>query len=120
MTDTPIIVGTIVIVAIAVIICYVIDKHVKSYLKKFADSQEQNETATFAKVAEGMTVAFEEALRRSFNEAIEDGIITKEEALKIVTDTFTAVKNEFIKSSKSYINNERPVLDSLDDDEDVD
>jgi hypothetical protein len=111
MNDTLIIIGTIVIVAIVVIVCHVVDTRVNSYLKKYSDSRDSEEAKTIAKVAANASTAFEEALKKSFNEAIADGVITKEEAIKIITDTFTAVKNEFIDTSKDLINKEKAEKD---------
>ena len=115
--EVLIIIGTIVIAAIAVIICHIVDVRVREYLKKYTESHDSEEANTVAKVASNAATAFEEALKKSFNEAIADGIITKAEALKIVTDTFTAVKDEFLNTSKDLINKEKLVKEFDKEDE---
>lgn len=116
--ESLIIVSTVLIVAAVVIVCYIVDHHIKEYLKKYTEARDSMETATVAKVVSNATTAFEEALKKSFNDAIADGVITKAEALKIVTDTFTAVKDEFIKTSKELINEESLEKESAAEDDD--
>jgi len=66
-----------------------------------------------------VSTAFEAALKKSFNEAIEDGVITREEAINIITTTFIAVKNQFIATSKDIINQEREAKETTGEDEDT-
>ena len=115
--EVLLIMGTVVIAAIAVVICHIVDTRVKEYLKKYSEARDTGEAATIAKVASNATTAFEAALKKSFNEAIADGVITREEALKIVTDTFTAVKDEFINTSKDLINKEKVSTDLVEEDQ---
>jgi antitoxin component YwqK of YwqJK toxin-antitoxin module len=108
--NTILVIGTLAVVAIVLIACYVVETKIKSYIESFANKRDDTEAKSLAKVASNAATAFEEALKQSFNEAIEDGVITKAEALNIVTTSFEAVKNEIIKNSIKLINNE-----SLDD-----
>ena len=120
MTDDAMtILSTIIIVAVIVIVCYLVDSRLKEYLKKYTEAHGSEETATIAKVASNVSTAFEVALKKSFNDAIADGVITRDEAIGIITTTFAAVKDEFIKTSKDLINDEKPseIIDEEDDDE---
>lgn len=113
--DAMVILSTIVVVAVVLIVCYIIDSRVKEYLKKYAEAHDSNEAATIVNVASNVSTAFEAALKKSFNEAIADGVITREEALDIISKTFTAVKDEFIKTSKDLINEEQELKEAVDD-----
>ena len=116
--DAMVILSTIIIVAVVLIVCYIIDTRVKEYLKKYTEAHDSEETATIVSVASNVSSAFEAALKKSFNEAIADGVITREEALNIVSKTFTAVKDEFIKTSKDLINTEQEIKEAIEDDDD--
>jgi hypothetical protein len=116
--DAMVILSTIIIVAVVLIVCYMIDTRVKEYLKKYTEAHDSEETATIVSVASNVSSAFEAALKKSFNEAIADGVITREEALDIVSKTFTAVKDEFIKTSKDLINTEQEIKEAIEDDDD--
>lgn len=117
-SDAMVILSTIVIVAVIVIVCYIVDTRVKEYLKKYTEAHDTDEAATIAKVASNVSTAFEAALKKSFNEAIADGVITREEAINIITTTFIAVKDQFITTSKDIINQEREIREDISEDED--
>ena len=93
------IVGVIVIAAI----CYIMSRNVKKVLDDKKQSDNEVEAKSAGIILETAT-AFETALKQSFNEAIADGVITKEEALKIVTASIAAVKTQFVKSMTTEIN----------------
>ena len=93
------IVGVIVIAAI----CYIMSRNVKKVLDDKKQSDNEVEAKSASVISETAT-AFETALKQSFNEAIADGVITKEEALKIVTASIAAVKAQFVKSMTAEIN----------------
>lgn len=116
--DAMVILSTIIIVAVVVIVCYIVDTRIREYLKKYSEAHDNEEAATIAKVASNVSTAFEVALKKSFNEAIADGVITREEAINIITTTFIAVKDQFISTSKDIINQEREIKEEIAEDMD--
>ena len=94
---------TIVGVIVIAVICYIMSRSVKKVLDDKKQSDNEVEAKSASIISETAT-AFETALKQSFNEAIADGVITKEEALKIVTASIAAVKTQFVKSMTTEIN----------------
>lgn len=92
------------VIAIAVI-CYIMSNNVKKVLDEKKKSENAIESKTAGIISE-TAEAFETALKQSFNDAIADGVITKEEALKIVAASISAVKTQFVKSMTTEINEE--------------
>lgn len=106
------ILGTLGITAIVIGILFVINDHIKPRIKELSKAEDDSVMNIFAKIASSSSVAFEEALKNAFNEAIADGVITKEEAMNIITLTFSAVKDNIIKTSSELIKNRNTVDDS--------
>lgn len=94
---------TIVGVIVIAIICYIMSNNVKKVLDEKKKSENALE-ARSASIVSDTAAAFETALKQAFNDAIADGVITKEEALKIVVASISAVKSQFVKSMTSEIN----------------
>lgn len=90
------------VIAIA-IICFVFSQKIKVMLKDISKSEDKLVGKTAKLVSESAN-AFEESLKQAFNEAIADGVITKDEALSIVTKTMEATRAQFITSLTNRIN----------------
>ena len=97
---------TIVCVVAVACICYSLDKHIKQYLedKKHSDMEE---VSNVAGIVSATADTFEVVLKNEFNKALEDGVITKEEAIEIVTHSLQALKKQFIRSTVDEINTDR-------------
>ena len=96
------IVGVIVIAAI----CYIMSRNVKKVLDDKKQSDNEVEAKSASIISETAT-AFETALKQSFNEAIEDGVIKKKKKIKSVTASIAAVKTHFVKSMTTDINEKK-------------
>ena len=75
-------IGTLFIVLAVAVICYFVDRKLKKYI-----GDKQNETNSDSGVFSALVLtnnainAFEKTLKETFNEAIDDGVITKEVAV---------------------------------------
>ena len=93
------------IVLSVAIICYFIDRKLKKYI-----GDKQNETNPDSGVFSALVLtnnainAFEKTLKETFNEAIDDGVITKDELFNIVTKTIASVKDQVISDLTDDIN----------------
>ena len=93
------------IVLSVAIICYFIDRKLKKYI-----GDKQNETNPDSGVFSALVLTnnaintFEKTLKETFNEAIDDGVITKDELFNIVTKTIASVKDQVISDLTDDIN----------------
>lgn len=104
-------VGTLVVVVVVAAIFYFVDKK----LKKMVENQSKiglNSMITLTLVNRAINT-FEKSLRKSFNDAMEDGVITKQELILIIATTASDVKDEIINVLREDINETGDALAEL-------